>query len=175
MNDAKTPSLKNNEDLFERIAAFLLYHASESSVPVLEKRYRLDDPLALQEAIETELMDAYSVSTRSQEAFSELEVNAYCMPKGSLRDKANIFNKAIVRSAEKKNTDSVHYTSSPISSYHTKNNVLSNSIFELAKADGLNIIIHQFVDTDDFAENINRYCAAICNYADNVDGFTFHF
>jgi len=176
MNDAKTPSLKNNEDLFERIAAFLLYHASESSVPVLEKRYRLDDPLALQAAIEAELMDAYSMSTRSQDTFSELEVNAYCMPKGSLRDKADIFNKAIVRSAEKKNTDSVHcYTSSPISSYHTKNNVLSNSIFELAKADGLDIIIHQFVDTDDFAENINRYCAAICNYADNVDGFTFHF
>lgn len=174
VNDIKLPSTRGNDDLFFKIASVIVSGCDAISLERLSSAYGAE-PAWLEEALASELKVSYNNS--SLPTSRSVHPNAVFMS-GSSEQIGNEYTDAILSAVGNKGSYSVDFfTTTPLELYSNRNMRFWDDILSDPRI-GPQVLInaYQFVNIDDFAKNIDTYCAAICSLAkfDDRVNYTFY-
>ena len=175
VNDVKLPSLKNNDDLFAKIARVIVEGSDEAAMERLSAEFGAEYAW-LEEALESALKTAYDDAGRRALA-PRMNPNAVFLHGGSLPELSGVFSDAILRSAAESREEEVQIAvTTPLSIYGNRYMGFWRQILSSPEIGGrLSIIVNQFVDMADFEQNADVCCAAICTLARFDRGVRYEF
>lgn len=176
VNGLKMPSLRNNSDLFRKIARAIAENSDVDGRQQLARRFAGEEE-KLETALAGALRAAYSGSLPVGRAEAAMTCNAVYLPAGLARAGLDLFVSAVIRAAQSGGTGTVHcVTTMPL----RRGGAPDAGFFEAVlaspdKPENLRLFIHRLVDMADFAENTDVYCAAICVYVCHEPGIVCDF
>lgn len=174
LSGAKTPSLRNNSNLFSKISDAIICCSSNMGLEALLQKYGCAEE-NLGETIEILLRDAFAEPEQREPIAAYIDRNAAFFSGEKNTSAYNrVFHDAFEAAAAsgRDMVECICGTALSVNGNKTKD------FFEyvLPEDAGYKIMIHQLVDMDDFDRNVDICCAAICTftrYSTNVM-YTFY-
>lgn len=173
INDAKLPSLKNNNELLASIASCII-GTNKESVPALIREYCPGRSEAhLYSAVLEALRTAYEQTNTINDTRSILSTNALFSKAET--DITDAFIDALSKLFEGRTVVNAICTT-PLGIQSNKDHYFWEKILSNAKIPpDSQLVFNQIIDLRDFAENVDAYCAAICTYAHFNSGVRYEF
>lgn len=171
VNDIKMPSLKNNEDLFEKISDIIVSNCNAAARETLREIYISDGQAQnLETAVSSVLRETFN-GDKSASLYKAVAPNAAYYIEGAVPNGNDMFADAIIRSvAEGQSSEINCITTAPLSIASNEDTLFWQTVQNALLPRGdVHIIMNQIVNMKDFASNIDRYCAAICTFSDFSD------
>lgn len=166
INDIKSPSLKNNSELFFKISETIINCCTENGLEQLREQY-CPDGEDLYSALAQRLQDAYKNPGQEELFATYIERNASYFPGGS-RSKFGFknFRDAFSAAAKASGRDMVECICNVRLSVSGNKPVdfFPSVSPDVGAKDRFRIMIHQLIDMDDFENNVDPCCAAICTF-----------
>ena len=177
INDIKKPSLKNNDDLFEKISRTVIGCSTESGLRQLRLQYCRSADDDLPEALSRALQDAYSDVPNSEPVAAYIERNATYFGEKKASFGFKNFADAFLDAARISGKDMVECICGTRLSV---NGNINSGFFEaIMPGEGTKIqfrvMIHQLIDMRDFERNVDSCCAAICTFTRYKRGVLYTF
>ena len=162
VNDIKLPSLRGNDDLFEKIAAIIVSGSDSQAIERLGVAYGTETAW-LEETLASALKVAYDGSA-SPSAHIAANPNAMLLHGSGNAGTTGMYSDAILRALEEADGDSVDFfTTTPLELYSNKNMRFWDEVLSAPGiTDDVRITVHQIVDMEAFSKNIDTYCSTIC-------------
>lgn len=176
VNDIKIPSLKNNDDLFEKIAQTALKSCDRNCMEHLKAVYTPDGQSDLLAALIASLRDAYESSSPVFKANLQ-SLNAVYLCSDQMINESVLYADAIIRAAlEKKSAEVNCIVGTPLSLHSNKANGFWDRVMAHPGICGqIRVTIHQIVNMWDFSNCIDSYCAAICTFSNYHQDIHYEF
>lgn len=166
ISDTSLPSLKNNNDLFAKIAAALISCCDTKERERLIQEYCPQNPEELTDVLETLLAISYKSQGKPDQEVSPIEQNAVYMTGNNIEYGHGLFQRAFRMAADASQSRIVEcLCGTPLS----KNGNVTAGFFttvlqnESGKS-SFKIHVRQLIDMKDFESNTDTCCAAICTF-----------
>lgn len=166
ISDTSLPSLKNNNDLFAKIAAALISCCDTKERERLIQEYCPQNPEELTDVLETLLANSYKSQGKPDQEVSPIEQNAVYMTGNNIEYGHGLFQRAFRMAADASQSRIVEcLCGTPLS----KNGNVTAGFFttvlqnESGKS-SFKIHVRQLIDMKDFESNTDTCCAAICTF-----------
>lgn len=166
INDIKSPSLKNNSELFFKISETIISCCTDSGLEQLREQYCPDGD-DLYSALAQLLQDAYKNPGQDEPFAAYIERNASYFPGGSsTKFGFKNFRDAFSAAAKASGRDMVECICNVRLSLsgNTPVDFFPSVSPDAGAKDHFRIMIHQLIDVDDFEQNVDPCCAAICTF-----------
>lgn len=167
INDIKTPSLKNNSELFSKVAETIISCCTESGLEQLYQQYCPGGAGDLCSVLTTLLQDSYNNLDKAEPVAPYVERNALYSPgSGSANFGHKVFHDAFQAAADASERGIVECICGSRLSLNGNTAVgfFSAVLPEKDSKNRFRIMIHQLVDIRDFEQNVDTCCAAICTF-----------
>lgn len=163
INDQKLPSLKNNHELFDKIASIIVKNCDGAAIDRLVAAYEGSSETALQDSIAESLKSTHKRSIFSS-SLPSTAPNSILVFNNYIHNIYSMCSAAVLKSAEEKQSTEVNCTCSmPLSKYDNKTSAFWTNIINHPEiTDRIKLVVHQIVDMGDFSDNIDLCCSAIC-------------
>lgn len=175
-NDIKKPSLKNNDDLLQKIAEVIFLKSSAGGRDNLASHFHCEES-EISEYI-CELLLASYKSSESMLPADDYTLNACLFPNGSGNVGHETFKKAFSAAAEESGRDMIECI---CASRLSLNSNVTAGFFTIVLGAGdsdpeFTVMLRQLVDMKDFEENVDLCCRAICTFTryDKRVKYTFY-
>lgn len=166
ISDTSAPSLKNNSDLFAKIASVIISCCNDKEREQLAHEYCPQNPALLSETLELLLTNAYVGRSKSDADVSLMEKNAVYQGGGSVEVGHECFRKAFMASAEACGGGIIEcICGTPLSmNGNVTIGFFATVLQKEAGRSPFKIHVRQIIDMNDFENNIDTCCAAICTF-----------
>lgn len=163
-NDIKRPSLKNNDDLFGKISKIIIQKSTDSGRNMLKMHFHCGEE-ELCERICDLLYTSFS-SAESAIPADDYSFNAYLFSSGSGHVGHETFRKSCVAAVDESGRDVVECICA--SKLSCNSNITAGFFTTVLGAESSQpefcVMLRQLVDMQDFANNVDLCCSAICTF-----------
>lgn len=167
INEVKLPSLKNNDNLFYKIADTIIDYSSPNACAQLRQQYCVSAEDELRDILAGLLQESYSDPNQDEPIAPFIGRNAsYFSGIDWVDSSYRAFKDAFHTAARDGNKDMVEcICGAPLSlNGNTHGGFFSAVLPDKEDKDQFRIMIHQLIDMQDFDRNVDLCCAAICTF-----------